>query len=365
MNPTTTTTRGTWAVLALLAVLVLVAVRIALDARGAREAGERALAAARAAEEAAAAGKASAERAAAAVADLQADLEMLASGVGAVERQMKEIADQLTFGGNPFGAMPGQDPGGPDAPPAQPVMEFTPELREALRKSVAARGVTLKEDRVEIPGSIAIRQGALEFLAVLPGGKIHESVIVLTGSATEDGPRAEGLGAALNSCLMAIGLRPGTPVRILPGGRALPAKGTPVHISVEWNEEKGRVRVRAEDFLWDRERNRSLEPGKWIYVGSFFDVDGYVPDLTGDGVACYSVPTCVVDLADARAANDSIFVACGPRIPPEGTPVTVIFSRDPLEPTRTWDPEEPSRVTDGAASPAPPERGEEAPGGGR
>jgi len=326
------------------------------DASRAREAAERAAAEAAKASAAAEAARAAAEKASRDAGRLQADLEMLITNVDAVQRHVKELADQMAAGGagapgNPFYTNPGQDPGGAEAPAAQPVLEFTPALRESLRAAVAKKGVDLGEDRVTIPGRVVLRQGALEFLAVFPGGKQHESILRLEGRPESEEDRVEGLGAALNSCLQALGLRPGTPLRLLPGGRTLPAKGTPVHVAVEWEEEGKPVLVRAEDLLWDRERNRAMEPGKFIYVGSWFDADGYVPDLCGDAVAVYSVSTCVVDLDDPRAANDTVFLPCTPRIPPEGTPVKVHFSPRPLTPTRTWDPEDPKRRTDPGAPP--------------
>jgi hypothetical protein len=332
----------------------LVAASAALSGLGlvaagaAREAAERARVESQAASKAAAAAREAAEKAAKEIADLRSDFEMLATNVDAVQRNVKELADKVNFGGNPF-ANPGQDLGGPDAPPAQPLLEFTPELRESLRKAVAAKGLELLDDRVVVPGRVVLRQGSLEYFAVFPGGKAHESVVVLTGKPKEEGEHVQGLGASLNSCLMALGLKPGTPLRVLPGGRTIPAKGTPVHIAVEWEEEGKTVRVRAEDLLWDREHNRSMEEGKFIYVGSYFDTDGYVPDLSGDAVAVYSTSFCVVDLDDPRAANDQVFLACGPRIPPEGTAVRVVFSPKPLEPTRTWDPKEPEKRTDPGA----------------
>ena len=316
-------------------------------AKEARESAERAHAEARAASKAADSARESAKKAADGLAELRADIEMLATSMGAVERNVKTLSDRIDFGpggGNPFA---GADAEAMAGPPRQKVIEFTPELRESLRKAVAAKGVKLLEDRVEFPAVVVLRQGQLEYFAVLPGGKTHESIFSFLGE-TADGERIEGLGAALNSSLMALGLKPGTPLKLLPN-RAVPATGTTVHIAVEWEEEGKAVRVRAEDLLWDRERSRTMEEGKFIYVGSFFGEDGYIPDLVGDAVAVYSVSTCVVDLDDPRAANDMVFVACAPRIPPEGTKVRIVFSPQPLPPTRTWDPKEPEKRTDGAA----------------
>jgi len=336
-----------WVRFGLLLGILGFAVRGALDASAARKASEQVLQEVRAASKAAVAAEEATGRTAAEVAELKANVDMLAANVGSVEENLRKVYEEILYGSG----------GGLGFDPTQEPMIFTPELRETLRRTAAVKGILLEEDRVSVPGEIVLRQGQLEFFAVFPGGKVHESVLVLTGKQDEEGRGAAGLGATLNSCLQAIGLTPGKPLRILPGGKTIPPSGTPVHLSVEWEEEGKPVRVHAEDMLWDRERNRTLEPGKFLYVGSFFDRDGYVPDLAGDAVAVYSVPTTIIDLDDPRAADDTLFLACAPRIPAERTRVRLVFSREPLEPTRTWDPEDPAKRTDPGAPP-PAEEGE-------
>lgn len=354
MASETPTSRVPWIAAGFGGVLLLLGVQVSLDVRRGRDFAEQSLKEAQAAGRAAGEARKAAEKAAAEIADLRAEFEMLATSVSAVERQVKELADEISFGGtggNPFGPAQGAAPGGSDAD--QPFQEYSPELREALRKAAAAKGVALLEDRVVFPGRVNLRQGPMELLAAFPQGRTHEAVLVLTGEPGEDGALPEGLGATLNSSLMALGLRPGKSLQLLPGGRTIPAKGTPVHISVEWEEDGKPVRVRAEDLLWDRRNGRTMEEGRFIYVGSFFDRDGsYVPDLSGDAVACYSMATCVVDLSDPRAADDEVFVPCTPHLPPEGTKVRVSFSPAPIPPTRTWDPAEFGEEKGEGAAPA-------------
>ncbi len=302
-------------------------------------------------EKAVQAGQAAAREASAAkkeIAGLKDDLEVLASSVGDLQRNINELAEKITLGGGGLGGGDG------NAPPAQPFQEFTPEQRAKLVEASAAKGIRLLEDRVVVPGRVVLRGGALEFLAVFRGGKAHESIFVLTGTPDAEGKPPEGMGASLNACLMALDLRPGTPTRMLPGGRTVPGKGATIHVSVEWEEGGRKVRVRAEDLVWDRPLNRPMQEGKFVYAGSYFATEGYVPDLTGDGVAVYSVPTCVVDLDDPRAADDTIFMACTPRIPAEDTKVDLVFSPKPLEPTRTWSESDARLALDeGNPSPAP------------
>ncbi len=340
----------------LVANVLLLAVGAALLAQGSRTSDRAAAAAseAAAARRSALAAEEQGRALAASVEGLRGDLDVLATNVGAVERNLARVAEDLVMAGSGLGG--GLDPTDVSgaAPAGQPFIEFSPELKQVLAATLAEKGVTLTEDRVVFPGRVALRQGNLEFFAVFPGGKTHESIFLLTGRPAkgDDGePLApQGLAAGLNSALMALGLKPGTPLRILPGGKTLPPTGTPVNVYVEWDEAGSRERVRGEDLLWDLQRGRTLEHGRFLYVGSYFEPEGYVPDLTGDAVAVYSIRSCVVDLSDPRAADDTIFAPCTPRIPVEGTPVDVVFTALELPTTKSWDPEKPSVRTDGGGA---------------
>jgi hypothetical protein len=318
--------------------------------------------------------------------DIRADLDMLSGNVNGLQNAVRDLAEEIRYGrtkgeDGPLGGgevFPEGDPRGETLgnapPPAQPFVAYTAEQKAALRAAALEKGVVLGEDRVSVPAEVILREGALEFLAVFSGGKAHESVFLLCGKRDAEGAAAPAIGATLNASLMALGLRPGTPLRVLPGGRTRPPTGTTVHLSVEWREDGRLVRARVEDLLWDRERNAPLEPGKFLYTGSFFQQDGYLPDLSGDAVALYSTPYTLIDLDDPRAVNDTIFVPCTPRIPAPGTKVDIVFSPAPLEPTRRWDAADPAKRTDApgpddapapAPAPAPADAAPGSPGGPR
>jgi hypothetical protein len=300
------------------------------------------------------------------VADLRADLDVLSGNVGSLDKSIRDLAEEIRWGrkgtggedgsggglgGDPEPGAPGDPRGetfGDAPPPAHPFVVYTEEQKASLRTAAAAKGIVLGEDRVSVPGEVILREGALEFFAVFPGGKTHESIVLLCGKRDAEGNPSPALGATLNASLMALGLRPGTPLRVLPGGGTRPPRGTTVHIAVEWDEDGKRVRARAEDLLWDVENGRALESGKFLYTGSFFEPDGYIPDLSGDAIAVYSTVYTLIDLDDPRAVDDSKFAPCTPRIPPAGTKVDVVFSPQPLAPTRTWDPADPKKRTDDA-----------------
>src|SRR5262245_26791207 len=137
MDETATRPGTPWLPSALAAAGAAAAVLALLAAGGARDAAEAARVEAVAASRASDAARKSVEEVAKEIAGMRADFEIMAASLDAAQRNIKELADRMDAGGG-FGPMPGQDQGG-EAPPAQPFLEYTPDLREALRKAVAAK----------------------------------------------------------------------------------------------------------------------------------------------------------------------------------------------------------------------------------
>ncbi|MHC4469874.1 MAG: YdjY domain-containing protein [Planctomycetota bacterium] len=232
---------------------------------------------------------------------------------------------------------------------------FEPETREALLKLASEKGVRLLEDRVEVDGVIIQQRAMLEFFAVISGGKEHESVVAVTGSYERDGERRpEKLGATINACILALGYERGSPVSVTPDGKVIPPKGTPIHIYVEWKDEKGEtVRARAEDLVYNIDKERPMARDRWVYVGSRFEQNPmsgeaiYLADLTGDLVATYSWPNTIVDNTTSEAQDDIYYVCFTPRIPEVGTKVVLVFSKEPL-PAKDFPEEEPVKDEGGS-----------------
>jgi len=215
---------------------------------------------------------------------------------------------------------------------------FEPETRDALLKLAWEKGVRLLENRVEVDGLIIQRRAMLEFFAVISGGKEHEAVIAVTGSYDREGEaRPEKLAVTINACILALGYEKGTPVTVTPDGQVVAPKGMTIHLYVEWNDEEGQeVRARAEDLVYNIDKKRQMERGKWIFVGSRFEQDTmsgdvfYLADLTGDLVATYSWPNTIIDNTTSEAQDDIFYVCYTPRVPAVGTKVTLVFSKVPL-----------------------------------
>jgi hypothetical protein len=260
--------------------------------------------------------------------DILTAMEFLAVDVDAIKRNTWETLSSMQT--------TGED--GEVEPPDEYRRLFDPEAREKLVELAAAKGVRLFEGRLEVDGVIVQNRAMLEFLAVVAGGKEHETVIALVGSAEYGGEMPKGLASMINACILALGFEKGQPVRASKDGKVLPPQGEPIHVYVEWAGEDGEaIRARGEDLVYNIEKKEPMSRGKWVYVGSRFErmygssEVAYMADLTGDVIATYSWPNTIIDNTTSEGSDDIYYTCLTPRIPEVGTKVTLVLSREEME----------------------------------
>ncbi len=174
--------------------------------------------------------------------------------------------------------------------------------------------------KVVLVGAVCQRESPLELFACLSGSKEYESVVAVRARAS-----------TLHAALVAIGLEPGAAAQY--GDTFTPARGPVVEITLVWNDEQGRRRnARAQDWI------RSLKTGKpmnhpFVFVGSRFhqSPEGqrvYAADVTGDLICVTNFPDAVLDIPVQSTDDDAslLFQSFTERIPPRGTPVTLVLS---------------------------------------
>jgi hypothetical protein len=275
--------------------------------------------------------------------DLLTALEFLAIDIDGIKRNTWDTLQAMQSSG--------QGPA-PEMPDAYKKL-FNPETKEALRTLAAEKGVVLKEDRVEVPAIIVQNRTMLEFFAVTTGGKEHEAVVSLLGNYDPQGERLpEGLAGMINACILALGYEPGKPVSSK-DGKVLPPSGAPIWLYLEWDEGGETVRARAEDLVYNIERKKQMDRGKWVYVGSHFARDWatgesvYMADITGDIAATYSWPNTIIDNVTSEGSDDIYYVCYTPRIPKIGTKVTFVIAKEEL-PAKDF-PDEPPPEEEGGS----------------
>jgi hypothetical protein len=219
------------------------------------------------------------------------------------------------------------DPDVPASRPAPPSSRdaATQDIEHPVVERLADMGVHLlgAEASLEVEGWVNMDRGPVEVFACAPGGKTHESVVVL-----------DCVPSGLHAGLLALGLSPGGPVRLGPEGVLQPPTGDGVRIEVHWTDAAGQPQVaRAEDWIWNAIEDRAMERAPWIFAGSFL-----VPRTDRPGETTYAADarkSLMTTYHDATAVlenpwpgdDDTRFHANIHAVPEVGTPVALRFSR--------------------------------------
>jgi uncharacterized repeat protein (TIGR01451 family) len=178
-----------------------------------------------------------------------------------------------------------------------------------------------KNKRVVVQGAVCSRECPLELFACLRTSKDYESVVAVPGKAS-----------LVHAGLLAAGAEPGSPVQFRP--TYTPARGSEIEVTVVWKDEKGnRQTARAQD--WVREvKTKKAMSHPWVFGGSRILKDqetgekAYYADLTGELICVSNFPSAMLDLPIESTSSDAelVFEAFTERIPPRGTPVTLILT---------------------------------------
>lgn len=132
-----------------------------------------------------------------------------------------------------------------------------------------------KEQKIILNGEISkalgqyddTLKGAVEYIACGPTGKLYESIITTEASAKE-----------VYKAIEKLGIKPGTPPDYddEKGGH-VPPTGTTFLLSVEWEQDGKKKKVRAEELIYNFKADKPLPPVAWTYSGS-----RVIPDLDSD-----------------------------------------------------------------------------------
>lgn len=224
--------------------------------------------------------------------------------------------------------------------------------REALLREFARHGVLVDLERglIQLDASICQVYEPLEYLLVIrPRGKDHESLLCVEEVSAE----------ALNAAILLLGVEAGQNGRIVPKDppisreeyeagvppyEVLPAAGDGMFLYVFWEETTpgGEVEQhfhRAEDLVLNIRRERTYQRGRWVYLGSRFlrphpDAEElFAAEATGNLVSLvyFDPPNHLLTGADPDADNQYIWYPNLYLLPPLGTGVRLLFSRERLE----------------------------------
>jgi len=174
--------------------------------------------------------------------------------------------------------------------------------------------------RVVMVGRVVQNNVPLEVFACIKNTKEHEAILSVDVKA-----------AAVHAGLLAAGANPGHPARWDP--KYTPPSGTEIEITVVWKDADGKLHsARAQDWVYDTQKKAPMQY-PWVFAGSGFFVDPdtgqrYYLAEGGDFICLSNFPGAMLDIPIESTDADAslMFQAYKERIPPRGTPVTVILT---------------------------------------
>ena len=196
----------------------------------------------------------------------------------------------------------------PDTRPQTSYSEVV-KLRENLYR-IGQVTVDMNKREASINGWVNMNDGLIEYLACSPGGKLHESVLVLEVKPT-----------VLQVALILIGLEAKSDFQ----DQETPPlpKGAPVEIWVEWNQEGETKRVRAEDMVFDTRKNKSMEHTYWVFTGSIIHEGRFLAEMEKSLIATYHDGAAIINNPLPEGADDTVYSVNQKLVPKRGTPITL------------------------------------------
>ena len=148
-----------------------------------------------------------------------------------------------------------------------------------------------KSDRsVTIPASINMAEGTVEYLLVSAIGKTHESVL-----------RTEAEPQHIHLAMLLLGAK-GRGTNDFPADKSNPPPGDRVKIEVRWNSAK--MRLRAEELVFDRATKAPMPKVGWIYNGSQMSSEGFAAQQIGSIISLIDDPDALINNPSPRRDDD-------------------------------------------------------------
>lgn len=174
------------------------------------------------------------------------------------------------------------------------------------------------DKQVVLLGSVCKADYPLEFFATYPE-KSYESVVVIYTKPY-----------IVHAALVALGAKPGAPVQYEPN--FTPPSGTEIEIDVAWKDQDGKPqKAKAQEWVREIKTKKQLAVN-WVFAGSMFwkdkstGTESYLADR-GDFITVLNLPTAMLDvpIQSVSAIESRLFEGNTEKMPPPGTPVTLIL----------------------------------------
>ena len=202
-------------------------------------------------------------------------------------------------------------------------------LKELKQLGKYAAWLDPKNKQVVLVGEACKADYPLEFF-ITTKTRAYESVLVIDGERRQEGQMS--VFQQVQMALLLCGAKPGHP-SYYKDDKTTVATGDEIAIEVRWKNKEGKIE-RTDARNWIRDVKTKKPPAKnWVFAGSRFADDGeggkhFMAD-GGEFVCVLNNPIAMLDLpvVSAGAIEDRSFEANPEKLPPPGTPVTIVLIR--------------------------------------
>jgi len=183
-----------------------------------------------------------------------------------------------------------------------------------------------KTRELRFPCEVNMAEGLLEFLIVHQKGKVHESLLKTAASPLH-----------LQLALTLLRYKPSKELRLQPDDTFPEVaedikKAARLGIDLEWNDD-GRVRrVPANEWIQHTSKASAMPATHWVFAEADAAEGNFTPETTGDLAAIYLTNSALIAFPGTDNRDDTVWMPFPKRVPPVGTPVTVILYPDPASP---------------------------------
>lgn len=171
----------------------------------------------------------------------------------------------------------------------------------------------IENQQIRFPGKVNMEKGIVELLACAPGGKMHESVLVV-----------DIVPYHLQVSLLLLGLEYGDNLQYQ--GDPNTPQGDSVEVWVNWQQPGSEHYVRGEDLIYNLVSKKTMDHTHWIFSGSRISNGVFMADVEGSILTTYHDPNTILDNPLPGGGNDELYVVNQDLVPPKDTPVEVIIN---------------------------------------
>lgn len=215
-----------------------------------------------------------------------------------------------------------------ETPAAKPAESAKPAVVRVDAHTMRIGEITFRPEsrEIRIPTRVNMTAGLLEFVLVHVNGKVHESLLVTEANATH-----------LNIALKLLRYQPSEELfRLLeddgsvsdkyPEVPAATRAAARVRLAVEWQEGQESKSAPLHEWIASAATERPMPEPPWVYGGSYVLEGRFAAETSGDIVATFVTRNALINYGGKDNEDDEAWIPAPRRVPPEGTPVTLVIS---------------------------------------